>query len=641
MKQAAIANALNGLAVFPCKGKQPAIKGGFKAASSDRAVVGRWDWNGRNIGLPMQPNGLVAVDVDDIHAWEAFRAENDMVADPETLTQRTPSGGFHFIFKAPADMKGQTQILTSGGRLVGETRWNGYVVIAPSKGYKFDGPFAIARCAECPDWVPRGSTPPPVAENTAVETATVTSWRQGVELVEQARGKPGGRHRALLLLGNFGRRKGKRDWQNELRRVAAANGYEDNIDRLIADIENKVRPSGRPDLFVAHALETMGVSIRRNLLSMEIETRKGDGAWKAMQDDAHASLFSHAQDAGRISESRFRIGIHALCHEHRVDPVRERLERLPAWDRCERIKGLLELCFTLTGDPEIASFAIRNVLVGVVRRTYEPGAKHDQMPILFGPQDAGKSLFWKCLTLDPDWFGDSLTFEGDDKQRIEAMLGNVIVEGPEMVAFTKRDIAAIKSFVSRPVDQMRLSYERYTRRLPRRAILVGTSNDMTGLPNDHTGNRRFIPVGIVSRAGLGSADHVMAVVDAEREQLWAEALHLYRQGETGAPDTRMKALLMRETEQYRGGDEVMENALALFLDPDAWAEACQEMRYRDAHGGVPIDCILRSLIMSSDPTNMGIQRKAAAILAGMGCRRGRVKNQRLWFAPKPEKPAAM
>ena len=70
----------------------------------------------------------------------------------------------------------------------------------------------------------------------------------------------------------------------------------------------------------------------------------------------------------------------------------------------------------------------------------------------------------------------------------------------------------------------------------RRFVMVGTTNNESDLPNDPSGNRRFVPV------PLAHGTNVEAFMSENRAQLWAEALHLYRAGERASLPTRIDAL---------------------------------------------------------------------------------------------------
>ena len=70
----------------------------------------------------------------------------------------------------------------------------------------------------------------------------------------------------------------------------------------------------------------------------------------------------------------------------------------------------------------------------------------------------------------------------------------VLVEASEMTGSTKAEVETIKKFLSRTNDNIRLTYRRDPSPLLRRCMIVGTTNDPRCLPNDASGNRRFLPV---------------------------------------------------------------------------------------------------------------------------------------------------
>ena len=89
-----------------------------------------------------------------------------------------------------------------------------------------------------------------------------------------------------------------------------------------------------------------------------------------------------------------------------------------------------------------------------------------------------------------------------------------------MAGSTRADLESLKAFVSRQDDGgIRLAYRRNPESSPRRVCIIGTTNRLDSLPNDPSGNRRFIPI------NLSPATQAVEPYLAEhRDQLWAEAL---------------------------------------------------------------------------------------------------------------------
>lgn len=133
MLDAALDYAVRGWKVFPCNpdGKEPLGGNGHKDATDDQEQVRRW-WTQTpraNIGLALAPSGLVAVDPDTYKptcGWGEFCAENG-IEEIETLTQRSASGGWHYIYAA-------TEGVTYPGALATEVdvKHKGYILLHPS-----------------------------------------------------------------------------------------------------------------------------------------------------------------------------------------------------------------------------------------------------------------------------------------------------------------------------------------------------------------------------------------------------------------------------------------------------------------------------------------------------------------------------
>ena len=97
-----------------------------------------------------------------------------------------------------------------------------------------------------------------------------------------------------------------------------------------------------------------------------------------------------------------------------------------------------------------------------------------------------------------------------------------IIELAEFDALLRADASTAKAFITRRTEQYRPPYGRHVVERPRPGVLAGTSNKLE-INKDETGGRRFWPVttGTIDTEGL----------TRDRDQLWAEAVARYRQGE--------------------------------------------------------------------------------------------------------------
>ena len=303
------------------------------------------------------------------------------------------------------------------------------------------------------------------------------------------------------------------------------------------------------------ALRYLGVKVRINerahlfefatddvwLLSQT--TRRGKpGKWIPLEDTADAAIRAAVEKSfqvqegkpARFSKDRWFDCLRAYCAGLReIDPLEEWLGELPAWDGVERIDTLL-IDLLKAPDTELNRFVSGAILCGAISRTYEPGCEHDWIPVLIGGQGVGKSSFIRGL-IPPDmqsvWYSDGAELDASRKELFESIQGAVLVEFSELKGVHHTKIEMLKSTISRATDRLRLPYGTSATTIARRWVGVGTANnDGTGiLPNDATGNRRFVAVDV--RATKDDAYHVREYLDQHREQLWAEALTRYLEAE--------------------------------------------------------------------------------------------------------------
>ena len=199
------------------------------------------------------------------------------------------------------------------------------------------------------------------------------------------------------------------------------------------------------------------------------------------------------------------------------------------WDGKERVRYALPH-FLGVENTEYQYEAIKLFMLGAIHRVFVPGCKFEYMLCLVGGQGAGKSTFIRFLATLDLWFTDDLKRMDDDKV-YEHLAGHWICEIAEMLAIlnTKYN-EATKAFLSKQYDNYRVPYGTRAEDRPRQCVFAGTSNVQNFLPLDRSGNRRFLPI----KCDASKAEVHILENEAESrsyiEQMWAEIMHLYLQG---------------------------------------------------------------------------------------------------------------
>lgn len=254
----------------------------------------------------------------------------------------------------------------------------------------------------------------------------------------------------------------------------------------------------------------------------------------------------------------------ALEFERRAfHPVREYLNGLE-WDGRPRIDMLL-VDFFGAEDNAYTRAAIRKMLTGAVARVMEPGIKFDLVLIIVGPQGCYKSTFIRRL--GKRWFSDSFnTVQG--KEAFEQLQGAWIIEMAELSGLRKAEVESIKHFISKCDDTFRPAYGRTTETYKRQCVFFGSTN-VGDFLKDPTGNRRFMPIATAPENALLSVPDDMT--DETVDQIWAEAVELYRAGERLYLSAEEESLARGEQRRHSEVDDrrgLIEEYLELLLPPD-------------------------------------------------------------------------
>ena len=575
---------------------------------SSSSAVKRMHTGTGNVGVAPGNDVFILV-LDGDEALTHFR---DEYGEIKTFKVSTPTGMHVYLRASSPDM------IESGGTSLGDgIRITNRMVPGPGsivKGFRYEIPDdSDPEIALCPIEIESKCRKADPSGHSITAPTTPTTPPNGVPNLPRS-------------LATIEGRKALDDTQDASRpdgsERRASSGKRADIMDMLGDDRDLSKYLGEHDL-----------SIRYNIRSMKAEV-KIDGKWTAITDRTMEYIKAEI-DAIEWENRIWRSLWERTLYFNEIDPfLVEYLEALPEWDGTPRIDSWCSTAFQIDQDPDNTAFARWtgiHVFLGTVKRTLSPGYPLDVTPVLIGDQGVGKSKHLAALfpPSQRDAFSDQLNLSGNSKIMLEAIQGKALIEIAEMHGLTRARLDKLKAFMSRTHDDgIRLAYRRNPEPSPRRCIFVGTCNDDgTGtLPNDPTGNRRWLPVVL-----NGRGEHFDTFAES-RDQIWAEAFHRIREGEDPAFPESMVMAQRRATEDHRQADSIEELIIGFH-------EELRELN--DKHGGSGLMLLEISYVLNltrgrSVLTKQGEMRLARALTAqGWGKTRIMVGGKRAcrWLPP--------
>lgn len=309
-----------------------------------------------------------------------------------------------------------------------------------------------------------------------------------------------------------------------------------------------------------------------NELTLAVETT-ADLPWRPLGRGGptfsatdRAALCHHLEREYRLRPARSLVDelVNVTAQQRYVNPLRDYLDGLE-WDGVPRV----ETSLPGVRPTDYTRLVARKVLTAAVARVFEPGIKWDHTLVLFGSEGLGKS-WW----IDRVARGYSATLGRiGDKDTLLTMQRSWIMVSDEGHSLRKADADVQKEFLTRTEDVFRMPYDREAQVHPRHCVIWGTTNDEVFLRRQE-GNRRFLIVRCEERVDFD------ALTDEYIDQLWAEAVHLYRSGERLYLEELESVLAAEEREAFVEED-ALSGVVQEYLDtlvPEDWEEMSPDAR---------------------------------------------------------------
>ena len=308
--------------------------------------------------------------------------------------------------------------------------------------------------------------------------------------------------------------------------------------------------------------------MRKNLLTGVAEYREkfsDDQRFKPLTEEVRNDMTLRATELGLKSWDRDVNRFIDSTHIEQYDPVNTWLDQLPKWNGHDYIKELAAR--VPTSQPHWEKY-LRFWLVGMVaqwRESYKQLTGNALTPLLIGRQGCGKTRFCKII-LPPelrDYYNDKINFKNEFDLNI-ALTSFALINIDEFDKTTSSQQIVLKYLLSSSDVKFRPPYGKTIKQYRRYTSFIGTTNQLKPLV-DPTGSRRFVCVGV--NGNIDFEDNL------EHHQLFAQALHLFNNGERFWLNNEEIDTLIQENEPFQKLNDLVEMIGETFRKPKETEQA--------------------------------------------------------------------
>lgn len=363
----------------------------------------------------------------------------------------------------------------------------------------------------------------------------------------------------------------------------------------------------------------------------------GGQNWQPLKDSDMVRLREalERQNFEAISAALIRDSLQVVAELNSYDSVVTWLNN-QVWDGVPRIDNFLHVYCGATDD-EYTRAVSRYIWTGLPARVFEPGCQLDMIVAFQSRQGTRKSSGFQALAPSPEYFTDGLDLSRDDDNFKRMMQGKIIVEIAEGAGLRKTEVEYVKRIITRKVEEWVEKWKTIPTRYPRRNMLFMSTNNLQFLPQDETGQRRWLPVEIVM------LDDVLITRDCA--QLWAEGAARWHArknaGEHGVDWRDAERLAASRHAKYEQSDP-WDKRIAEWLDAELEIPG-QVLRPAPSTRPLHISEILEGAIqLDAARIDRKAENRAAGVMRALGYKKKNVRIAGIknpverWIAPETD-----
>lgn len=535
----ALAYHANGYNVLPVgQDKRPIVKSWKKWQTenqTDEEVLSLFQNNPNVAIITGEISGITVIDID--AKGNSTQAQEMLKKFPMTYTVKTPSGGFHlyYLYAKGFTVSANAYPEYPNVDIRGD---QGYVVAPPSE--LTNGKYEIINNMPPVDF-PAYLFPRQKPKKSITEMTTASKGNRDDTLT--------------AFIGKLLQASKEDEWYTEVLPAVERANKTYNPPLSDADVKKcfesivKKEKARRSDLIVSpiqledgHEIPATAIKLRKNSANIPykdmanamivLETHpyfKNNIKYNTFKqeieynghplEDADIIKIQHFMqtEAGLqgIQQGNVFSAILHYAHKNKYDEAQDWLTSL-VWDKTPRLHEWLSKSLGLPNDTYLQGVGFQ-WLNGMVSRIMRPGAQFDYVLMLVGPQNLGKTSFFRIIG-GP--FYKSYTGPVDNKDFYLALRGAILLDLDEGATLYRSEAIKIKSIITEVCDEYRAPYDRLMKKYPRRFVFSLSTNDNEPF-RDVTGNRRYWAVDITDRVNF-------KWLEDNRDQLFAESYYYFK-----------------------------------------------------------------------------------------------------------------